>query len=129
MKQQDSQRNVGGVGATPNVQTTDKFQLDNNSSIGGTPGKRAANGSKVSTTMRQTGKSVGKTAFGASASRGGFGAGNNAQSLKSGSVRDNNDSDFDLEDFADIMEKIQLESAIENKKRNITQLKKKDGCD
>ena len=61
------------MNATPNFQPSDKFKLDNNSSIGGTPGKKSGVGSKAGTTMRQTGKSVGKTAFGASSSRGGFG--------------------------------------------------------
>ena len=41
------------------------------------------------------------------------------QSLKSGSVRGGNDSDFDLEDFDDVMEKIQLDGAIEMEKRKV----------
>ena len=40
------------------------------------------------------------------------------KSMKSGSVKGNlNDDSFDLEDFDDIIEKIQLESALEDTKR------------
>jgi len=44
--------------------------------------------------------------------------------MKSGSVKDKQESDFDLEDFTEIMEKLQLENAINDKKREIKKLKK-----
>ena len=44
--------------------------------------------------------------------------------MKSGSVKDKQESDFDLEDFTEIMEKLQLENALNDKKREIKKLKK-----
>jgi len=62
---------------------------------------------------------MGKSGFGASSSRGGFGA---TASMKSGSVRDKQEEEFDLEDFSEIVEKIKLDGAIEDKKRTIRKL-------
>jgi len=45
-------------------------------------------------------------------------------SMKSGSVKGNpNDDSFDLEDFDDIVEKIQLESVLEDTKRIVSKVK------
>ena len=66
--------------------------------------------------MRQTGKSVGK--FGSQTKPSNI---SDAQSMKSSSVRGGNDS-FDLEDFEDIMEKIQLDGAIELQKKSMRKL-------
>ena len=74
--------------------------------------------------LRHTNRSVGKAAFGSSSNRGGFGHAADSQSMKSGSVRDKKDSDFDLEDFTEIMEKIYLEGAIEDKRREVRSLKR-----
>jgi len=43
--------------------------------------------------------------------------------MKTGSVRDPKDDSFDLEDFDDIMEKIQLQGMLEEKKRIVKQIK------
>lgn len=42
--------------------------------------------------------------------------------MKSGSVRGGNNDSFDLEDFEDIMEKIQLDGAIELQKKSMRKL-------
>lgn len=46
-----------------------------------------------------------------------------AKSMKSGSVRDQKEDDFDLEDFGDIMEMIQLQGKLEEKKREVKKIK------
>jgi len=70
-------------------------------------------------TLRQSNRSVGK--FGAAtSSKGGFGG----QSMKSGSVRDKKEDSFDLEDFDEIMEKINLDKTVAEKKRDVKQIKK-----
>lgn len=91
---QDSASHKGGFNATPSIQSSDKkSQLDNFSSLGGTPGKRASS-RKIDI---KTGKAAGsKAGFGVSSTRSGFGA---TVSMKSGSVRDKQEDDFDLEDF------------------------------
>ena len=71
---------------------------------------------------RMTGRSVGR--FGATSKMGGSTSNFDNQSLKSGSVRGNpNDDSFDLEDIDDLIEKIKLESAIEDKRREIRKVK------
>ena len=71
---------------------------------------------------RMSGRSVGR--FGATSKIGGSASNFDGQSLKSGSVKGNpNDDSFDLEDLDDLMEKIQLESAIEDKRREIRKVK------
>ena len=104
-------RGLGG--ATPSLQSSGKFdQFSSN-----TPSK------KRNDTMRQSGRSVGKfghTKMGSSTSA--F----DKQSLKSGSVRDAKEDSFDLEDFDEIVEKIQLESAIHEQKRSVRQVLKQD---
>ena len=90
----------------------------------GTPSKGARNDGKRADTLRQSGRSVGKfgnVKMGSSVSN--FGATN---SMKSGSVRDPKDDSFDLEDFEDIMEKIQLDGALEEKKQVIKKTRKQD---
>ena len=60
--------------------------------------------------LRQTGRSVGKIGtkkMGSSVSNFG-GTNRDGTSLKSGSVRDPKEDEYDLEDFGDIMESIQL---------------------
>lgn len=69
-----------------------------------------------------SGRSVGR--FGAISKMGGSTSNFDGQSLKSGSVRGkDNDDSFDLEDIDDLIEKIQLESAIEDKRREIRKVK------
>jgi len=52
------------------------------------------------------------------------------KSMKSSSVRDAKEDSFDLEDFEDIMEQIQLQGALEEKKRQVrkvNQVREDDG--
>ena len=44
--------------------------------------------------------------------------------MKSGSVRDKKEDSFDLEDFDEIMEKINLDKTVAEKKRDVKQIKK-----
>ena len=110
----------GGAVATPSLQSIEK--LDS-----GTPQKGVRKDGKRADTMRQSGKSVGKfanTKMGSSHSN--FG---DAKSVKTGSVRDAKDDSFDLEDFEDIMEKIQLDGALEEQQRVIKKVRKTDNDD
>ena len=111
-------RGVGGL--TPSLQVSEKFD----STVGGTPGKHKSG--KKTDTLRQTGRSVGK--LGAKTGKAGaFGKSGHyaeTQSLKTGSVRDKNDDSFDLEDFDEIMEKINLDKVLEEKKSTVRKLKK-----
>ena len=104
-------------GLTPSLQASEKFDQ---TIIGGTPDKRSTN--KGGNMPRMTGRSVGR--FGATSKMGGSTSNFDNQSLKSGSVRGNpNDDSFDLEDIDDLIEKIKLESAIEDKRREIRKVK------
>ncbi len=51
------------------------------------------------------------------------------KSFKSGSMRDPKEDSFDLEDFGEVVESIQLQSALEEQKRMIGKVKeeKEDG--
>jgi len=74
--------------------------------------------------IKKSGKGVGKSIgikIGSSSSAVGISDGT---SMKSGSVKWNpNDDSFDLEDFDDIVEKIQLESVLEDTKRIVSKVK------
>ena len=107
------------------LQSTMKDSRSNfgESNIGGTPGKKQQTGKTSELKMRQTGKSVGKFPIKAATAKKFTGNYADEMSLKTGSVR-GNDSDFDLEDFDDIMEKIQLDGAIEAEKQKVNKLRK-----
>ena len=90
------------------------------SSIGGTPVQNR----RTNTLRSSAGKSVGNK-FGNTKARMGNSVSNfgDAKSMKSGSVRDQKEDDFDLEDFGDIMEMIQLQGKLEEKKREVKKIK------
>ena len=102
MKNQDLDEQYGGTPAAKRRQDA--------------PGKR-------SDALRQSGRSVGgfghKVRMGGSVSN--FGRGD-AGSVKGSSVRDPKDDSFDLEDFEDVMEQIELQGALAEKKRMVSKV-------
>jgi len=113
------------IGGTPSLKNVKDFT----DAIADTPnaGNRRLD-SKRNDTLRQSGKSLGKAAkprMGV-VSVNNFGGLSDAKSIKTGSIRDARDNSFDLEDFDDVMEKIQLEGAIEEKRRMVSRVLQKD---